>query len=128
MVKIGELARNAGLSADTIRYYERQGLIRPARTPNGMRVYGEEAVHRLAFVRMAAGLGFSLAEIRDLLRLRVSSRTPCETVRARAMAKLAAVQARITDLERVRRALERVAANCAAATTTCPFLEALEPA
>lgn len=128
-LRIGELADRAGLSADTIRYYERQGLLRPARTPGGARRYGEEAVVRLAFVRMAVGLGFSLAEVREFLRLRVSSRTPCESVRAQAQAKLASVQARIADLERVRRALERVVATCTSASASaCPFLEALETA
>jgi DNA-binding transcriptional MerR regulator len=127
-LKIGEVARRSGLTVDTVRFYEKQGLLgKVRRRAGGMRIYDPEVVRRLDFVRAAVGLGFSLAEIGGLLALRVSSRTSCETVRARAVAKLADVDARIGELTRMRTALASLADTCAhTATSTCPFLDALE--
>jgi len=130
-LKIGDVARLTGFSVDTVRFYEKSGLLgRVARRPSGVRAYDPNVVRRLNFIRQAARLGFSLTEIRGLLALRVSSRTTCETVRSRTLAKLADVDARLANLTRMRAALERLAATCATATGAdpCPFLDALEAA
>ena len=128
-LKIGDVARLAELSIDAVRFYEREGLLgRIRRTPAGQRQFDAEAVRRLAFVRRATALGFSLAEVKGLLALRVSARTPCERVRARALSKLADIDQRIAELQAVREALARLAHNCdepSAAAGDCPFLDEL---
>ncbi|HXF66458.1 MAG TPA: heavy metal-responsive transcriptional regulator [Burkholderiales bacterium] len=126
---IGKVARGAGLAVDTVRYYEREGLLeKPARTPGGYRRYSPEAVKRLQFIRQAKELGFTLAEIRELLTLKVAPDKSCADVRARAQAKIADVESRIAQLERMKRALEQLAASCSGRgpTSECPILEALE--
>src|SRR5258707_15727677 len=98
--KIGDVARQAELSIDAVRFYEREGLLgRVRRSSAGQRQYDDEAVRRLAFVRRATALGFSLAEVKGLLSLRVSARMPCERVRELAMTKLADIDRRITELQ-----------------------------
>lgn len=125
--KIGDVSRMTGLSIDTVRFYEKQGLLGVIRRKSGIRQYGDDAVRRLAFVRRATALGFTLAEIRGLLGLRVSARTSCERVRERALAKLGDVERRIAELGRVRDALAELANTCSRATdATCPFLDALD--
>lgn len=127
-LKIGDVARLAELSIDAVRFYEREGLLgRVRRTPAGQRQYDAEAVRRLAFVRRATALGFSLAEVKGLLTLRVSARTPCERVRERALSKLADIDQRIAELQAMRDALARLAHNCdePSATGNCPFLDQL---
>lgn len=128
-ITIGQLARRAGVGVETVRFYERKGLLpEPPRTYSGYRIYPEEAVHRLRFVRRAKELGFTLAEIRELLELRAGPDTTCDQIRERARAKIADVEARIRSLEGIRAALERLAADCPAAgpVDRCPILEALE--
>lgn len=127
-LKIGDIARRAELSVDAVRFYEREGLLgRVRRTPSGQRQYDAEAVRRLAFVRRAAALGFSLAEVKGLLSLRVSARMPCARVRERALSKLADIDRRIEELQTMRDALARLAHNCdqPAAGRSCPFLDEL---
>jgi DNA-binding transcriptional MerR regulator len=127
-LKIGDVARQAELSVDDVRFYEREGLLgRVRRSSAGQRQYHEETVRRLAFVRRATALGFSLAEVKSLLSLRVSSRTPCERVRERALAKLTDIERRIAELQDMRDALARLASGCenGAAQGSCPFLDEL---
>jgi DNA-binding transcriptional MerR regulator len=127
-LKIGDVARLAELSVDAVRFYEREGLLgRVRRTPAGQRQYDGEVVRRLAFVRRATALGFSLAEVKGLLTLRVSARTPCERVRERTIAKLADIDRRIDELQAMRGALARLAENCGddRAAGGCPFLDEL---
>lgn len=127
-LKIGDVALLAELSIDAVRFYEREGLLgRIRRTPAGQRRYDAEAVRRLAFVRRATALGFSLAEVKGLLTLRVSARTSCERVRERALTKLADIDRRIAELQAMRGALARLAQNCSDqhARGTCPFLDEL---
>lgn len=126
-LKIGDVARLTELSIDTVRFYEREGLLgRVRRTVAGQRRYDGDAVRRLAFVRRATALGFSLAEVKGLLTLRVSARVPCERVRERAMAKVADMEQRIAALQTVRDALQRLAVSCGSdSATTCPFLDEL---
>lgn len=105
---IGELAARSGLSHDTLRYYERAGLIAARRGANGYRRYPAEAETRLALVRLAQGLGFSLAEIREVLRLMdQAGELPAEQVQALLQAKLAEMDARLTELQRLRQDVAR---------------------
>jgi MerR family copper efflux transcriptional regulator len=125
-LKIGDVARMTGLTIDTVRFYEKERLLGTVRRNAGIRRYDHDAVRRLEFVRRAARLGFSLAEIRGLLSLRVSTRTSCEVVQQRAEAKLADLDARIAELSRMREALSQVASTCITTpATACPFLDAL---
>jgi len=126
---IGRVARSAGLAIDTVRYYEREGLLqKPARTPSGYRQYAPDAVTRLQFIRQAKELGFTLSEIRELLTLKVAPGKSCADVRAHAEAKIADVEQRIAQLDRMKRALARLANACSGRgpTSECPILEALE--
>ncbi len=122
-----ELARRAGVNPSTVRYYERVGVLpEPPRTAAGYRIYTEEDAERLRFVQRAQTLGFTLAEISDLLTLSVSG-ADCEAVRARAEAHRADVEARLRDLERVRSVLDDLIAACSdrRSTAVCPILDAL---
>ena len=126
---IGRVARSAGLAIDTVRYYEREGLLeKPARTASGYRDYTPDAVARLRFIRQAKDLGFSLFEIKELLALRVTPGKSCADVRAHAEHKIADVDRRIASLERMRGALVKLASACSGKgpVSQCPILEALE--
>lgn len=128
-MKTSELARQAGVNLQTIRYYERRGLLPPPmRAANGYRVYDVDAVRHVKFIRHAQELGFSLAEVRELLALRVRSSTACVGVERRARAKLALIDARIRSLQRVRGVLDKLVGACAARRHTphCPLLEVIE--
>src|SRR2546423_13818202 len=113
MPKIGDVAREAELSIDAVRFYEREGLLgRVRRSSAGQRQYAAETVRRLAFVRRATALGFSLAEVKSLLTLKVSARLPCDRVRERALAKVTDIDRRIAELQEMRDALARLASGC----------------
>lgn len=125
---IGELARRAGVNVQTVRYYERRGLLaEPSRTLGGYREYTEDALDRLRFIRRAQDLGFTLAEIADLLVLRLDPRTPADAVKRRAHAKIADIDQRVRGLERMRHALVGLAGRCGASgpIEACPLLDAL---
>ena len=126
---IGQVAAVGNVNVQTIRYYERRGLLPAAdRSPSGYRMYSYDAVARLRFIRHAQQLGFSLAEIHELLALRVRNGSSCRSVAEKTRTKLQVVERRIRDLERMRRTLRRLAAACSArrATDPCPILETLE--
>ena len=125
---IGQVATAANVNVQTIRYYERRGMFAaPRRTPSGYRQYGHDAVSRLRFIKHAQELGFSLNEIQELLALRVRHGAACDAVERKTRDKIALVQHRIRDLQRMKRTLDRLAAACAARRPTdeCPILEAL---
>src|SRR5207245_11222249 len=97
----GQLARRGGVGVETVRFYERQGLLEePARKESGYRQYEEDVVARLRFIRRAKELGFSLKEINELLALRVDPDTTCAEVRTKAQAKIADVEQKIEALQR----------------------------
>ena len=128
-VTIGRLAKTVGVNIQTIRYYERRRLLNPsARTPSGYRVYGDEAVQRLRFIKNAQALGFTLEEIAGLLNLREDAAARCGDVQRRAQAKLAKVQAKLRDLEAMARVLKNLIRSCKAGQPTdrCPILKSLE--
>jgi len=112
-MKIGKLSEEAGISVQTVRYYERRGLLpEPIRTESGYRSYSREALQHLRFILTAKGLGFTLSEIRELIDLRVDPTTTAEDVRTRARQKIQTTQAKIADLHRLLDGLERLVAEC----------------
>ena len=125
----GELARRAGVNVETLRFYERKGLLPvPPRRPSGYREYPAESVPRIRFIKRAQELGFTLGEIRELLTLRVQpGATPAE-VRERAERKLADIRQKLSDLKAIERALGKLTAACSGdgPLADCPILHHLE--
>jgi MerR family mercuric resistance operon transcriptional regulator len=129
MLTVGELAKEAGVGAQTIRYYERIKLLAPApRSPGGHRQYPPEEVARVRFIKQAQSLGFSLEEIRGLLQLRTDPASTCAQVKARAQEKIAAIEAKIAGLEAMRSALVTLARQCRPGDpiSACPILDAMQ--
>lgn len=126
----GEIAEKADVNPETLRYYEREKLIpKPPRSDGGFRLYDESYVDRLRFIQRAQDLGFTLAEIKDLLEMRVDDGATCRDVKAQAEEKIGEVKAKIQDLKRIRDALSRLAEACEESegpTSACPILEAME--
>lgn len=105
---IGQLAKDVGVKSDTVRFYEKQGLLtKPARTPAGYRVYDEADAKRLRFIKQAQSLGFSLLEIRRILNLRGGGTTTCRCVLAIAEATLSEAEAKLKELEDFRNGLKK---------------------
>jgi len=128
-MKVGELAREAGVNIETVRFYERQGLLpEPFRRASGYRDYDAEGLRRLRFIRRLKALGFSLAEITSLLSLGMGTGDRCGEVRRRVAGKIADLDVKIQFLEGLKAALEDLAAGCVAAGTSsdCPLLDSLE--
>lgn len=125
----GQLAARAGVNTQTLRYYERRGLLpRPARTRAGYRQYPADTADRLKFIKRAQELGFSLSEIGELLALRVRHVSACDSVKAKTEAKLDVVEEKLRELERMKRSLEQLVTACDAQRPTgdCPVLKMLE--
>jgi MerR family mercuric resistance operon transcriptional regulator len=123
---IGKVARAAGVNVETVRYYQRSGLVpEPPRPARSVRRYSEQTVARLRFIKRAQELGFTLAEIRRLLAL--GDPQSCGKARALAADKLALVRSRIADLERMRAVLESLIQRCDAVRgrVACPIIETL---
>lgn len=126
---IGRLAQVGGVNLETIRYYEREGLLpRPPRTRSGYRIFPTDAARRLRFIKRAQELGFSLKEIRDLLALRVRPGTKRDQIRARAEAKIVDIDQKIETLMAMKRALSQLTTQCSGCgpIADCPILESLE--
>lgn len=124
----GELARRAKVNVETLRYYERRGILgRPRRSRAGWRRYDSSSLRTVLFVKRAQGLGFSLDEIADLLALKASSSAgACARVRQRAVAKVEELDAKLKDLSKMRSALVGLAKRCAPdGSAECPLLTAL---
>ena len=125
---IGVLSERSGVNVETIRYYERIGLLqKPARSSGGYRLYRSTDVARLSFIRRARDLGFSLHEVRHLLDLADQKSRSCRRVRDIGLVHLTEVRAKIRDLRRMERVLATMVEACAQGTMlACPLLEALE--
>lgn len=126
---IGELAKACGVGVETIRYYERRGLIpdpRPGK--KGYRDFSDDDARRVQFVKQAQGLGFTLKEIAELLALRVSSEATCDDVRRLAEAKLADIEEKLRTLRSFKRALGKLVDECGRSGPEgdCPILDALD--
>lgn len=127
-MKIGELAKHAGVNIDTVRYYERQSLLpAPLRKASGYRHYDSGDVARLRFVRRAKALGFTLMQIRDLLKLSDHRDDDMAELKAVAGEKLADVELKLTELTRIRDGLKTLVDACPGhgALAQCPILHAL---
>lgn len=130
-LQIGELSRRSGCNIETIRYYERIGVLpRPPRSASRYRLYGRDDVNRLTFVRRARELGFSLDEVRALLALSADQgRETCVEVRELAVGHLADVRAKIADLRAMERALTDAVRRCDTGEPAgCPLIDALSAA
>ena len=126
---IGQVARQTHVNIETVRYYQRRGLItEPPRRESGYRQYSPEVVRRIQFIKRAQNLGFSLAEIGELLTLRAAPQMVCSEVKQRAEAKIADIEHKIADLERMKQALVKVTNTCTGQgpASACPMLDALE--
>jgi Zn(II)-responsive transcriptional regulator len=126
---IGKLARQANVGVETLRYYERRGLIEPQRrTDAGYRLYSDDARRRLQFIRRAQTLGFSLDEVAELLSLSAQPAASAAEVKRLARAKIDDIEARIRDLKHMKSALSALEGQCpghAGTTADCPILAAL---
>ena len=126
----GALAKESGVNVETVRFYEKQGLIaEPPRSTSNYRMYPEDAVRRVQFIRRAKELGFTLKEILNLLSLRATLGVQCADVRGRAEEKVRDIDERIRTLRAMRKALSNLIAQCSGKgpVTDCPILEALDP-
>jgi Hg(II)-responsive transcriptional regulator len=128
LLRIGEVAGRASVNVQTLRFYERRGLLAdPPRRASGYREYPVESVRRVRFIKRAQELGFTLAEVKELLRLKDDPRIPCKQVRSTADAKIADIEQKIRRLKAMRSALGTLVTSC---TTNqehdCPLLEALD--
>lgn len=126
---IGQLAQQVEVNLQTIRYYERTGLLKPSsRSDSGYRLYGGNEVQRLAFIKRAQALGFTLREIRELLELRVHDKNDCDKVRRKAQAKLAQVETKARHLMSLAKTLRTLIGSCESRRPTehCPILASLD--
>lgn len=128
-LSIGQVARRASVGVETVRFYERQGLLeKPPRTKSGYRQYPLEAVSRLGFIKKAKEVGFSLKEIKELLSLRLDTTATCEDVRSRAQVKIHEIEQKVQALQRMKQALMDLTAACSGdgPVSECPILQSLE--
>lgn len=132
MFTIGKLAGLTGVSNDTLRYYEQEDLIRPAdKSPAGYRLYDQESVQRVHFIKHAQACGFTLAEIRELLVLRGRDQACCGDIRTRAIEKKLQIEQKIRAMKAMSKALDHLITECADAAQPvkeCAIIAALERA
>jgi MerR family mercuric resistance operon transcriptional regulator len=128
-LSVSQLARQAGVNVQTIRYYERQGLLPPPpRSAGGYRVFPPQSASRVRFIKHAQSLGFTLKEVKELLDLRLDPATTCAEVRSKARNKIADFDQKIASLGRMKAALARLSAACSGRGTSeqCPILQSLD--
>ena len=128
---IGQLAARTDVSVETIRYYERKGILDQPRRPEvGYRRYPEDARRRLAFIRKAKALGFTLGEIHELLQLSTGSEAACGCVEETATRSIRRIEEQIRSLGQMKRALGKLVAECRTGESNgdCPIIHALEEA
>lgn len=127
MYRIGQVAEKLGLSVDTLRYYEKSGLLPPvARTGSGLRTYDEKDLSRLKFIQRAQKMDFSLAEIAALLEMREDPQHARDEVRAMVTSKLEEVESRLEDLMLLERELRLLINLCRGAEEGCPIIEEID--
>ncbi|MEX2263362.1 MAG: MerR family DNA-binding protein [Bryobacteraceae bacterium] len=130
-LKIGEVAKRGGVNLQTIRYYERERLLpKPPRLSSGYRMFPADAVHRVRFIKRAQELGFSLAEIRELLSIQIDPKKECSDVQRLAKAKIADIDEKIRTLEAMKRVLSGLMQICPGSgpSSECPILESIHSA
>ena len=128
-LKIGEVAVRVGVNLQTIRYYEREKLLpEPPRLASGYRVYPDHTVRRVRFIKRAQEIGFTLAEIRELLAIRIDADRDSAEVRSLAKAKITDIEKKIQTLQRMKQVLGRITERCSGCgpTSECPILESID--
>lgn len=124
---IGTLAKNAGVGVETVRFYERKGILKkPQKPESGFRSYTREDARKIQFIRRAQELGFTLREIRDILGMEANSRATCTDLKSKAEMKLSEIERKIRDLRNMKRTLERFAGACGSKNVSireCGILE-----
>lgn len=129
LVKIGQIAKQAGVHVETIRFYERKGLInQPPRRTGGYREYPQETIIRIRFIKRAKKLGFSLPDIAELLSLKANPQATCADVKKRTEDKISAIHERLADLQKIKKVLEELVTACKGygPLNMCPILESFE--
>ncbi len=129
LYSIGQVAKQTGVSVETVRFYEQQGLIaKPQRTSSGYRQYPPETTKRVRFIQRAKAAGFTLKDIGELLALKRDPNASCSEVKQRAFEKIDEVDRKIKDLQEIRTALDRLATKCSGSggLDDCPILEEFE--
>jgi len=128
-LKIGQVAKQSGISVETVRYYEQRGLIpEPDRLPSGYRVYPENILQRLHFIQRCKDLGFSLQEIGELLSLQTDPSTSSALVKQQVEHKIALVKTKISELQKIEHSLEQLSDSCCGEGTVsdCPIIDFLK--
>ncbi len=126
---IGKLAKESGVTVETVRFYEQKGLIKQPVSKSGYRKYPYDDVLKIKFIKRTQELGFTLNEAKDLLELRVSSSAKCGQVKKKAELKLSEVEDKIKDLNKMKRSLKKMVGSCVnneRSTSECPILECFE--
>jgi len=129
MLRIGEVAKKSYVSVETVRFYEREGLIAlPKRNGSGYRQYPESVIKQIQFIQHAKTLGFSLKEIGELIKLKSTRDARCTSIKAKAKAKITDIQEKIDALERMKSALQPLVAKCKSLDpiSDCPILNAFD--
>lgn len=129
MLTRGKLAEASGVGAETIRFYERRGILpKPKRSLSGYRIYPEDMSKQVRFIKRAQGLGFTLNEIQNLLKLRINPNASCARIKEKAVLKHAIVRQKIKDLKAIDQVLSKLIHDCDAKANikACPILNALE--
>jgi MerR family mercuric resistance operon transcriptional regulator len=129
MLSIGQIAKQTGVTVETVRFYEKQGLIAiPNRLASGYRQYPQDTVKRVRFIQNAKKVGFTLSNIAELLTLRQEPGSSCADIKLRATQKIEEVDQKIRDLMRIRDALDRMVVKCSdqGPLSQCPILEELD--
>lgn len=124
-MRIGKLAKQVGITVEAIRFYEKRGLINPPRrNDSGYRDYPEEVVRHVSFIKRSKELGFSLKEIKELLLLRYTPGTTCNEIRNQAENKIAAIDRKVEDLLRIKKALAKLVSVCPGQgpVSACPII------
>lgn len=111
-ITIGKLAEMAGVGVETVRFYQRKELLREPKSEGAFRTYSEEDAQKIIFIKKAQELGFSLAEIKELLELNTKRRTTCATVKQKTLAKIKEIDEKIADLQKMKSSLEKLSCAC----------------
>ncbi len=128
-LSIGQVAKHGNVTVETVRFYEKQGLVKPVgRTEAGYRLFAEDTVRRIRFIQSAKEVGFTLNDIRDLLALRTAPGIGCGEIKAKAMVKIGDIERKLDELVRMRSALSALAVQCDGRSpiSECPILDAFE--
>lgn len=111
-ITIGKLAEMAGVGVETVRFYQRKDLLREPKASGTFRTYNEEDAQRIFFIKRAQDLGFTLSEVKDLLELNTKPRVTCGAVKEKTLMKIKEIEAKISDLNRMKASLEKLACAC----------------